>query len=151
MVVGHPAFPGFARSCSRSAIANLTCPDPNVANAMVPHAYYVQGGALTETYVNGSYPNTASWTSQTLAGNPETGSALVATSQSTAGTPYADVFFFGAGGAPSEATNSSGSWTSSRLGGPAASMPGSLGWPMSAASGRSCRPSTRTASPRAPR
>jgi hypothetical protein len=111
---------------SASPIANLTYPDPDVANAMVPHAYYTQGGALTETYVNGSYPNTASWTSQTLAGNPETGSALVATTQSAAGTPYADVFFFGAGGALSEATDSSGSWTSSRLGGPATSTPGSL-------------------------
>lgn len=102
---------------SSSAVTSLAYPDPNNDDAMTPHAFYAQGGALSETYLDGS-----NWTSQTLAGNPETGSAIVASATS----PGPDVFYFGSAGALTEASDNNGSWTTSAVGGPATSTPGSL-------------------------
>ncbi|HUC22840.1 MAG TPA: PKD domain-containing protein [Streptosporangiaceae bacterium] len=102
---------------SGSGLTSLGYPDPNNADAMTPHAYYSEGGTLTETY-----QASTGWTSQTLAGAPEAGSAIVASAESAG----PDVFYFGAGGVLSETTDSDGTWTTSAVGGPATGRPGSL-------------------------
>jgi hypothetical protein len=102
---------------SGSGLTSLGYPDAANADAMTPHAYYTQAGALSETY-----QSSTGWTSQTLAGNPEAGSAIVASAESAG----PDVFYFGAGGVLSEATDSTGTWTASALSGPATGQPGSL-------------------------
>jgi hypothetical protein len=102
---------------SGSAVTSLAYPDSANDDAMTPHAYYAQGGALTETYLDGS-----TWTAQALAGDPEVGSAIVAAERSAG----PEVFYFGAGGALSESSDQGGSWNATALGGPATSVPGSL-------------------------
>ncbi len=102
---------------SNSAVTSLAYPDPNNDDAMTPHAFYSQGGTLSETYQDGS-----NWTSQTLVGSPEAGSAIVATAESAG----PDVFYFGANGALTEASDNNGSWTGSALSEVATSTPGSL-------------------------
>jgi hypothetical protein len=95
----------------------LAYPDPAVADAMTPHAYFrSSGGTLAETYLG-----QLGWITQPLAGQPELGSALVATTAATAataggGTP--EVFYFGAGGQLSETAEQGTSWVTSTLPGP---------------------------------
>jgi PKD domain/CHAP domain len=82
--------------------------------AMTAHTYYrAPGGTLAETYQAG-----IGWAAKTLAGQPEAGSALVAT---TAGSAAASagavpaVFYFGAGGQLSETVEQGSSWVTSTL------------------------------------
>jgi len=102
---------------SASAIASLGYADPDAGDQMVPHAFYAQGGTLTETYLG-----TSGWTSQTLAGNPVSGSAIEVSAQSAG----PGVFYFGAGDKLSESADDDGTWTTSVLGGSATGTPGSL-------------------------
>lgn len=102
---------------SGSAITSLAYPDASNDDAMTPHAYYSQGGALTETYLDGS-----GWTSQALAGSPEAGSAIVASADPSG----PDVFYFGSSGALGEASDQGGSWSATAVSGPPTSTPGSL-------------------------
>ena len=101
----------------QGGITALSYPDPAVSDAMTPHAYYSSGGTLTETYLGGS-----GWTSATLAGQPASGSAIVA--DSAVGGP--EVFYFGSGGQLATASEQGGEWAASAVGGPAASSLGSL-------------------------
>jgi hypothetical protein len=88
----------------------LAYPDPAIADAMTPHAYFrSSGGALAETYLG-----QVGWITQTLAGQPEPGSALAAASGG--GNPA--VFYFGAGGQLSETAEQGTSWVTSTLPGP---------------------------------
>jgi hypothetical protein len=100
----------------------LAYPDPAVADAMTPHAYFrSSGGTLAETYLG-----QLGWITQTLAGQPELGSALAATTAATAGAAGAaataggtpEVFYFGAGGQLSETAEQGTSWVTSTLPGP---------------------------------
>jgi hypothetical protein len=93
----------------------LAYPDPAAGDAMTPHAYFrSSGGTLAETYLG-----QAGWITQTLAGQPEQGSALAAT---TAGSgtqgPVPAVFYFGAAGQLSETAEQGTSWVTSTLPGP---------------------------------
>ena len=111
----------------------LAYPDPDVGDAMTPHAYFrSSGGTLGETYLGA-----AGWTTQTLAGQPEQGSALAATTQAgpaasgaTAGSGApggaAVVFYFDGAGQLSQTTGAGAGWTTSTLAGPATTDPGSL-------------------------
>ena len=95
--------------------AALAYPDPAVDDAMTPHAYFrSSGGTLAETYLG-----QAGWITQTLAGQPEQGSALATT---TAGSetqePVPAVFYFGAAGQLSETAEQGTSWVTSTLPGP---------------------------------
>jgi hypothetical protein len=94
----------------------LAYPDPAVADAMTPHAYFrSSAGALAETYLG-----QLGWVTQTLAGQPEPGSALAATTATTTtgggGAPA--VFYFGAAGQLSETAEQGTSWVTSTLPGP---------------------------------
>jgi hypothetical protein len=92
----------------------LAYPDPAVADAMTPHAYFRSaGGTLAETYLG-----QVGWITQTLAGQPEPGSALAATTSATAGGATPAVFYFGAAGQLSETTGPGTSWVTSTLPGP---------------------------------
>jgi hypothetical protein len=102
---------------SGSGLASLGYPDPDNDDAMTPHAFYTQGGTLTETSMDPS-----GWTSQALAGSPVAGSAI----QASAEPAGPDVFYFGAGGKLSESADDDGTWTASALGGPATGTAGSL-------------------------
>jgi hypothetical protein len=110
-------LPAAGQPDNGSGLTSLAYPDPNNDDAMTPHAYYTQGGALTQTYLDGT-----SWTSQALAGNPEADSAIVA----SAGSSGPDVFYFGSGGQLSEASDNGGSWSAATLTGPATTTPGAL-------------------------
>lgn len=98
-------------------ITALSYPDPAVSDAMTPHAYYRSGGTLTQTYLGAS-----GWTSQSLAGQPASQSAIAA--DSAASGP--EVFYFGADGRLAESSEVGGGWAASAVGGPATSSPGSL-------------------------
>jgi hypothetical protein len=101
------------------AVTALAYPDPAAGDAMTPHAYFRSpGGTLAQTYLGG-----AGWTTQTLAGQPEQGSALAATTQAGQGPA---VFYFNAAGQLSETTAKGTSWVTSTLAGPATSDAGSL-------------------------
>jgi len=106
----------------------LAYPDPNVSDAMTPHAYFrASGGTLAQTY-----PGRSGWTTQTLAGQPAASSALAAT---TAGNLNAakgigaapTVFYFNASGQLSQTAQQGTSWvTSTFSSGPHTTEPGSL-------------------------
>ncbi len=95
----------------------LSYPDPDVGYAMTPHAYYASGGTLTETYLGRT-----GWTSRRLAGRPAAGSAVVADARASG----PEVFFVGAGGQLTSSAGGHGTWSVTRVGGPAATRPGSL-------------------------
>ena len=101
----------------QGGITALSYPDPTASDAMTPHAYYSSGGTLTQTYLGAS-----GWTSQALAGQPASGSAIVA--DSAAAGP--EVFYFGAGDRLAESSEVGGDWAASAVGGPATASPGSL-------------------------
>ena len=84
---------------------------------MTPHAYYASGGTLAETYLART-----GWTSRRLAGRPAAGSAIVADARGSG----PEVFFFGSGGRLTSSADVNGTWSTSRVGGPAATRPGSL-------------------------
>jgi hypothetical protein len=106
----------------------LAYPDPNVSDAMTPHAYFrASGGTLAQTYLGSS-----GWTTQSLAGQPVAGSALVAT---TAGNlnpakgigAAPTVFYFNASGQLSQTAQQGASWvTSTFSAGPKTTQPASL-------------------------
>jgi len=103
-------------------VTALAYPDPAVSDVMTPHAYFRSAsGTLAQTYLG-----SAGWTTHTLAGQPEAGSALAAT---TAGDPPGSgtegnggsvpaVFYFGAAGQLSESTEHGSSWVTGTLPGP---------------------------------
>jgi hypothetical protein len=92
--------------------AALAYPDPAVADAMTPHAYFrSSAGPLAETYLG-----EAGWITRTLGGQPELGSALAATTAGGGGNPA--VFYFGAAGQLSETREQGTSWVTSTLPGP---------------------------------
>ena len=92
----------------------LAYPDPAVADAMTPHAYFRSaGGTLAQTYLG-----PLGWITQTLAGQPEPGSALAATTAATAGSVTPAVFYFGAAGQLSQSAGPGTSWATSTLPGP---------------------------------
>jgi len=93
----------------------LAYPDPAVADAMTPHAYFrSSAGALAETYLG-----QLGWVTQTLAGQPEAGSALAATTTGGGvGVGAPAVFYFGAAGQLSETAEQGTSWATSTLPGP---------------------------------
>src|ERR1700722_8995750 len=93
----------------------LAYPDPAVADAMTPHAYFrSSAGALAQTYLG-----RLGWVTQTLAGQPEAGSALAATTTGGGGGVGAPaVFYFGAAGQLSETAEQGTSWATSTLPGP---------------------------------
>jgi hypothetical protein len=95
----------------------LGYPDPEAGYAMTPHAYYASAGTLTETYLART-----GWTSRRLAGRPAAGSAVVADARASG----PEVFFVGAGGQLTASADGPGAWSVTRLGGPAATRPGSL-------------------------
>ena len=100
----------------------LAYPDPAVADAITPHAYFrSSGGTLAETYLG-----QLGWITQTLAGQPEPASALAATTAATAGGVNPAVFYFGAGGQLSETAEQGTSWVTSMLPGPDTTDAGSL-------------------------
>jgi CHAP domain-containing protein/PKD domain-containing protein len=100
----------------------LAYPDPAVADAMTPHAYFRSaGGTLAQTYLG-----PLGWITQTLAGQPEPGSALAATTGTTAGSVTPAVFYFGAAGQLSQTTGQGTSWATSALPGPDATDASSL-------------------------
>jgi len=79
-------------------IATLSYPDPDAQYATTPHAYYRGAdGSLVQTYLNGT-----SWVTQTLPGNPEAGSPVVAT---TTTTGEAEVFYTDTTGHLAETVN----------------------------------------------
>ena len=98
----------------------LAYPDPVVADAMTPHAYFrSSGGTLAETYLG-----EAGWITHTLSGQPQPGSALAATTAPTAGAAgtvggtHPAVFYFGAAGQLSQTAEQGTSWVTSTLPGP---------------------------------
>jgi len=92
----------------------LAYPDPAVADAMTPHAYFrSSGGTLAETYLG-----PLGWITQTLAGQPEAGSALAATTATVPGGVAPAVFYFSAAGQLSETAEEGASWVASTLPGP---------------------------------
>ncbi len=101
----------------QGSITALSFPDPAVSDAMTPHAYYSSGGTLTQSYLGAS-----GWTAQSLAGQPASGSAIVA--DSAASGP--EVFYFGADGRLAESSELGGNWVTSAVAGPASSSLGSL-------------------------
>jgi PKD repeat protein len=98
-------------------LAALSYPDPDVHDAMTPHAYYASGGRLAETYLADS-----GWAALPLAGRPASGSAIVADARASG----PEVFYFGAGGRLTSSADVNGTWSTSRAGGPAATALGSL-------------------------
>jgi hypothetical protein len=107
------AIPG--QLSSGSGPTALVYPDPAVADAMTPHAYFrSSGGTLAETHLG-----QLGWITQTLAGQPESGSALAATTATTADSQTPAVFYFGAAGQLSETAEQGASWVTSTLPGPA--------------------------------
>jgi hypothetical protein len=115
------AIPGQPSSGERPTA--LAYPDPAVADAMTPHAYFrSSAGTLAETY-----RGQLGWSTKTLAGQPEPGSALAATTAATAGGGDAPaVFYFAAGGQLSETAEQGTSWVTSTLPGPDTTDAGSL-------------------------
>jgi len=118
------------------AVTALAYPDPDVGDAMTPHAYFrSSAGTLGETYLG-----TAGWTTQTLAGQPEQGSALAATTQAGPGVTGTTgitgitgvtgvgpaVFYFDGAGQLSQTAEVGTGWTTSTLSGPATTDPESL-------------------------
>lgn len=104
------ALPGTPDS--GSGISALSYPDQAASDAMTPHAYYISGRALTQTYLVGS-----GWTTQTLAGQPAPGSAIAA----YASPSGPEVFYFGTGNRLTESSQSSdGDWVSSAVAGASA-------------------------------
>jgi hypothetical protein len=103
-------------------VTALAYPDPAADDAMTPHAYFrSSGGTLAQTYLGG-----AGWTTQPLAGQPEQGSALAATTQAGQDPQGPAVFYFNAAGQLSETAAKGTSWVTSTLAGPATSDAGSL-------------------------
>jgi hypothetical protein len=102
---------------SGSGLTALSYPDPDVGDAMTPHAYYTSSGTLTETYLADT-----GWTSRHLAGRPAAGSAIVADARASG----PEVFYFGTGGQLTSSAEVNGAWSASSVGGPAATVPGSL-------------------------
>ena len=100
-----------------SGLTTLSYPDPDVSDAMTPHAYYISGGILSETYLGRS-----GWRSRRLPGRPAAGSAIAAYT----GASGPDVFYFGTGGRLSESADVRGTWVASAVAGPAAIALGSL-------------------------
>jgi hypothetical protein len=120
-------------------VTALAYPDPAVSDALTPHAYFRSAsGTLAQTYLG-----SAGWTTHTLAGQPEAGSALAAT---TAGDPPGTgtsgsggsvpaVFYFGASGQLSESNEQGSSWVTGTLPGPDATDATSLALANTAAGG----------------
>jgi len=110
-------------SVSGNATAALNYPAAD--DALVPYVFFRgSGGTLAQT-TGGD----GAWTTSTLAGTPESGSALVATTVNDAGSARGaspEVFYFASGGTPSESSDVGGSWTTSTLPGPAAGYAASL-------------------------
>jgi hypothetical protein len=119
------AVPGQLGGGQRGGeVTALAYPDPAAGDAMTPHAYFrSSAGTLGETYLG-----TSGWTTQTLAGQPEQGSALAATTQVGPGGIGGDpaVFYFDGTGQLSQTAAAGTGWTTSTLSGPATTDPGSL-------------------------
>jgi PKD repeat protein len=100
-----------------SGLTALSYPDRDLSDAMAPHAYYISGGSLSETYL-GRF----GWRSRRLPGRPAAGSAIAA----YAGASGPEVFYFGTGGRLRESADGDGKWSTSTVPGPAAIALGSL-------------------------
>jgi PKD repeat protein len=100
-----------------SGLTALSYPDQSVSDAITPHAYYISGASLSETYL-GRF----GWRSRRLPGRPVAGSAIAA----YAGASGPEVFYFGAGGRLKESADINGRWSASAVAGPAAITLGSL-------------------------
>ena len=109
------ALPG--RPDRGGGLTALSYPGRDAGYAMTPHAYYSSGGTLTETYLART-----GWTARRLAGRPAAGSAIVADVRASG----PEVFYVGAGGQLTRSADVNGTWSASRVGGPAAASPGSL-------------------------
>jgi PKD repeat protein len=100
-----------------SGLTALSYPDPDVGDAVTPHAYYISGGSLSETYL-GRF----GWRSRRLPGRPAAGSAIAA----YAGRSGPEVFYFGARGRLRDTADVDGKWSTSTVPGPSAIALGSL-------------------------
>jgi PKD repeat protein len=99
-VPGQPAAVG--------GIAALSYPDPGVADAMTPHAYFrAADGSLAQTYLGSS-----GWVTQDLPGQPADSANIVATTTPAGGVA---VFYVNARGRLAESTEQSGTWTTGTL------------------------------------
>ena len=111
------AVPG--QPASGSGLAALSYPDPAVADAMTPHAYFrTAAGGLAQTYLAGS-----GWVTQPLPGQPAAGSAIVAATTAS-GDPA--VFFTDTAGHLAESAGQDGGWLTRTLPGAPAASPGAI-------------------------
>jgi PKD repeat protein len=100
------AVPG--QPSATGGIASLSYPDPAVADAMTPHAYFrAADGALAQTYLGAS-----GWVTQELPGQPADNSDVVATTTASGGVA---VFYVDSAGKLAESSEQSGTWTTSTL------------------------------------
>ena len=98
------AVPG--QPSASGGITALSYPDPEVNDAMTPHAYFrAADGSLAQTYLGAS-----GWVTQDLPGQPADNSNIVATT-TAAGGPA--VFYMDAAGQLAESSEQSGTWTNS--------------------------------------
>jgi hypothetical protein len=98
-------------------IAALSYPDPVVADAMTPHAYYRStSGALAETYLGSD-----GWVTQSLPGSPAPGAAIVATYDR-----YPTIYFLNDARRITQVREGPSGWTATTLPGPPGSDPTTL-------------------------
>jgi hypothetical protein len=102
--------------------ASLGFPDAANNDVVTPHAFFRSSdGTLAETSLAAS-----GWQTQTLAGSPESGSAITAVAVASGPTTSPEVFYFGAGGRLTESSQQASGWSTTALPGPKPQDAGSL-------------------------
>ncbi|HEX4789719.1 MAG TPA: PKD domain-containing protein, partial [Actinospica sp.] len=111
-----------------SGLTGLSYPDPAVADATVPHAFYrTRAGALGE-----SHPAGSGWVGATLAGSPAATSAVaaIAVDRAANGEPAPtvtpSVFYFDSASALEVSSPQGSTWSAATIQGPSTAAPRSL-------------------------